>query len=433
MQLPSTNTPVNKYLLLILILLPIISVAVYIFFMGVNLPLFDQWENVTLLMKQQQSQITFGDLFAQHNEHRPFFPRLIWLTLAGMSRYNITYELWFNFLLVLGIFVFFINRSMGLWSKLGVSIPAWLLPVFSLLVFNLGQRESWLQGFQTVMFLGMACVIIGLFLLAEDQNWLTYAASILLGIVASYSMVNGAFYWPIGLIVLALGTLKPGKTLKIALWILASLLSTGFFLNGWLPATSPDFAYILAHIPEWAIWVLNFLGAPLMTFWYVAWLFGIVSLVLFIAIICHLYQTGQWRPLIPYFAIILFVLLTTLTVSFGRIGFGLRQSTASRYLTISVWYWACLLALLPLLNTRKLYQYAVFAILTVSLSALMLLGGWVGYVRSYQRLLPAYQAVTSGQTPSDEMLLLIYPSPDIARDRLEFLCENRLSACENRP
>lgn len=433
MSLIPFNKPVNKHWLLILTLLPIIVVAVYIFFMGVNLPLFDQWENVSLLMKQHQNQLTFDDLFSQHNEHRPFFPRLIWLALAGVSRYNITYELWFNFFLALGTFAFFINRWTGLYARLGATVPVWILPVFSLLVFNLGQRESWLQGFQTVMFLGMACVIIGLFFLSENKNWLTYSSAILLGIVASYSMVNGAFYWSIGLVVLALSVQKTGKTFKITLWILVSLLSTGFFLNGWQPATSPDFAYVLEHIPEWTIWVLNFLGAPLMTFWYVSWFFGIFSLVLFAAIIRHLYQTGQWRPLVPYFAIILFVLLTALTVSFGRIGFGLRQSTASRYLTISVWYWTCLLALLPLLNARRLYQYAVFAILTVSLSALMVLGGWVGYVRSYQRLLPAYQAVISGEMPSDDMLLLIYPHPDIARDRLEFLCENRLSACENRP
>jgi hypothetical protein len=59
---------------------------------------------------------------------------------------------------------------------------------------------------------------------------------------------------------------------------------------------------------------------------------------------------------------------------------------------------------------------------------LTIAGGWVGYIRLYQRILPAYEAVVSGQTLSDDILSAIYPSPNEIRNQIDFLREHRLSA-----
>lgn len=186
----------------LLIGLPILIVAVYIWLFGVNFPLFDQWENIPLLMKVEQGQLSLQDLFSQHNEHRPFFPRTIWLSLAAWTHYNIRAELWVNFVIMLVTFLFFLFQTTRFWRKMMVTTPIWLLPLLSLLVFNLGQRESWLQGFQTIMFLGMACVVIGIFLLAESRSWVKFIVAILLGWIANFSMVNSIFYWFVGVFLL---------------------------------------------------------------------------------------------------------------------------------------------------------------------------------------------------------------------------------------
>jgi len=408
---------------------PIIIVGIYISLLGINFPFWDQWEVIPLLMKQKEGLLTFADFFAQHNEHRPLFPRLIWIALAGATHYNINAQLWINLLIVIGTFIFFINRSIKTWAKFNITVPPFTIPLISFLVFNLGQRESWLQGIQTIMFLEVACVVIGLFLLAENENWKKFFLASLLGIIASFSMASGMLYWFVGGLVLLISSPPRKNKLKIALWILTSILTIGFFLRNWMPTGHLNINYVITHILEWLIWVLNFLGAPLITHWSIAWVFGLLSVILYILIIGYTVRNDKWRELIPYFAIVLFILITAISISLGRIRMGLPQSTVSRYLTISVWYWATLLSLLPFLSITKIYHHALYISITLSLGVLAVIGGWRGYVSLYQRILPAYQMVTSGQPIPDDELIQISPLPDIVGDRLNFLCENKLSVC----
>ena len=53
---------------------------------GVDLPFWDQWEFVPLLEKMAGADLQLQDLTARHNEHRIFFPRLVMLALAWLSR-----------------------------------------------------------------------------------------------------------------------------------------------------------------------------------------------------------------------------------------------------------------------------------------------------------------------------------------------------------
>jgi hypothetical protein len=330
-------------------------------------------------------------------------------------------------LIAIATFGFFVQRSIRLWREHQVNVPPALIPLLSLLVFNLGQRESWLQGFQTLVFLGIACVVVGYFLLAEGTP-IPYGIALLLGLVSTYSMVNGLLYWPIGLVILFINAPSRARTIKIILWVIVSSLAIGLFLAGWTTTATIDPTYLLAHLPEWLIWILNFLGAPLLAFWYVAWIFGVLSIGLYVLILWNALKGNLWKSMIPYLAIGLFILITALSISLGRMEFGLRQSTVSRYLTMSVWYWASLMFLLPFANLKQLHLRLLYLGLTASLVFLTIAGGWVGYVRFYQRILPAYQAVTSGQTVSDDTLSNIYPYPNEIHARIDFLRENKLSA-----
>lgn len=407
--------------------LPIISVGLYIHIFGLNIPFWDQWSFVSYLMLAWQGQLTPASLFAQVNEHRPFFPRLIWLGLAYLTDYNIKAELWANLAIAFGVFVFFIRRAKKTWVENSVSVPPFLIPLLSLLIFNLGHRESWLQGFQTIMFLGMACVIVGFFLLA-DRTLISFVISLALGIVANYSMVNGALFWVLGLFILILTEDRQARFIKTIVWTAVSGISLWLFFSGWHSSSQIDLPYLFTHPFEWVLWILNFLGAPIFAFWYVAWAFGGLSLVLYGAILFQAHKNGQWRAMLPYLAISVFVLATTLAISLGRMEFGLRQSTVSRYLTMSAWYWASLLALLPFVQFKRLRINLVSMFLAASLTALSFAGGWVGYVRLHLRILPAYQSVIAGQPISDQDLAQIHFDPAIAGPQIEFLNENGLSA-----
>jgi len=423
--------PARKIILLSSI--PIAIVSLYIFLFGLNIPFLDQWEVVGLLEKQQQGSLAFSDLFAQHNEHRPFFPRLIWIVLSEFTRYNVNAQLWVNLFIALGTFVFFVSRAVRTMEQRGVDAPWFLIPVLSLLVFNLGQRESWLQGIQTIMFLGTACVLIGFFLLAEGSDWVRFWSAILLGGTATFSMANGLLYWPIGLIVLWITTSPGIRSLRLLLWTAVSFVCIGLFFANWTSSGHLNLLYVLTHPVEWLMWILDFLGSPLMTLWYVAWIFGVLSIVLYSLIIRHLLITRDWKPVVPYFAIAFFILLTGCSISLGRMEMGMRQAVVPRYLTMSVWYWASLFTLLPLLEMKVPHRRILYSLLTASLIFLTIGGGWRGHVSLYQRILPAYQAVQSGQPLSDEALAQISSNPVTARSRLDFLCENKLSVCAETP
>lgn len=412
--------------------LPMLIVGIYIYRFGLNIPFWDQWEVVSFLMKKHQGLLTLSDLFAQHNEHRPFFPNLIWIGLSGFTHYNVKVELWVNLLIALGSFLFFIKQVVKTWVGSGTHWPSFLIPLFSLLVFNLGQYESWLQGVQTIMFLEMACVLLGIFLLAESPALLNFISAILLGVIATFSMANGLFYWPIGLGIIAVTAPHGSRITRLAVWLICSSICIGLFLYGW-KSQRLDFDYILTHLMDYFLFILNFLGSPINALGKYAWIFGCLGLGLAVLVAGHVIKTKSWIQTAPYLGIILFVLLSSLSVAAGRLGFGLEQARVSRYQTISIWYWASLIALLPPVKIKDIYKNLFYLTVTLALTSLMYTGYLNGQLGIYQRTLPAYQALIAGKPVSNEALLLIYPKLDIVRPRLEFLCENHLSVCADLP
>ena len=114
--------------ILLILILPLIIEVFYIRSFGVNVVYWDQWELVPLLDKLYDSSLTFDDLFAQHNEHRIFFPRIIMLGLAYMTQYNTIAEMFFSWELciVISAIVFEMYRK-----DYGISISS-MMPIPSL-------------------------------------------------------------------------------------------------------------------------------------------------------------------------------------------------------------------------------------------------------------------------------------------------------------
>lgn len=138
-------------------------------------------------------------------------------------------------------------------------------------------------------------------------------------------------------------------------------------------------------------------------------------------------KRNDWKSYAPYWGIILFILFAAVSISAGRLNLGLEQARVSRYHTVSLWYWASLLALLPAINIKKIYKTIFCLVIAVSLSRLMYTGYLNGQIGIYQRILPSYQILKTGSMPNDETLLLIHPNLDLLDQRLTFLREQKLS------
>ncbi|NJM28325.1 MAG: hypothetical protein HC856_09140 [Pseudanabaena sp. RU_4_16] len=82
-----------------LAILPACFLGLLIVKYSVNVPFQDQWAIARLLPKWLEGTLSFGDLIAQHNESRKFFPRLIFLALAQFTHWDVRYEMLISFLL----------------------------------------------------------------------------------------------------------------------------------------------------------------------------------------------------------------------------------------------------------------------------------------------------------------------------------------------
>ena len=410
-------------------LVPVAVVAIGIGLLGVNIPYVDQFGFIALLARMRTNVLTLSDLFAQNNENRPFFPRLIWLGLAGLSHYDIRLELWANLAIALGTFAFFAIHAIRTWTQFDVSAPSMLLPLMSFLVFNLAQWESWLQGFQTVMFLGSACVVVGFFVLTGKPTWRSFGWAVFAGGVGAFSTPNALLYWPIGLVVLLVTVPSNLRLIRSVLWTACGAACVFLFMAGWkgTPGYSPG--AIGTDVLSRAYWVTNFLGAPLMTVPDLAFPFGVLSVGVCLLTIGHLARTRNWKPLVSYFAIAAFVVASGFLVSMGRMRLGIVQAVAPRYLTISVWYWVSLLTLVPLIPLRGVPQRVFYSLICVCLLWHTVWGALCANA-FHLRMLPAYETAVSGGFMSDEVLEgVVRPGTyDEARRYLQYLADNKLSA-----
>src|SRR5215472_6657949 len=104
---------IGRFVRALLIFTPPLLIGVLIFKNGVDTPVLDEWDGTApLFEKMADGTLGVADFFAQHNEHRIFFPRLIFFALGRLTHWNIRAELWVIWLLAL-VCLFSIRQMAG--------------------------------------------------------------------------------------------------------------------------------------------------------------------------------------------------------------------------------------------------------------------------------------------------------------------------------
>lgn len=161
----------SKVFLLVFHLLPAVLLLWFIFNFSVNVPYWNQWELVNLFEKVATNSTTFNDFFAQHNEHRIVFPKVIFVTLAFASKWNIKYELLFSLVLAITNFIL-LNRI--IFNQVGSNANTLTYIsniIICVLIFSFVQYGNWLWGFQIAWFLTNVCVILAIFFITSPTTW----------------------------------------------------------------------------------------------------------------------------------------------------------------------------------------------------------------------------------------------------------------------
>src|SRR5437868_9895659 len=171
---------------LLLIAAPPLLIGFLIFRDGVDIPFADQWDGTApLFEKMAAGTLGFADFFAQHNEHRILFPRLIFFALGRLTHWNVRAELfviWFLALVCL-FNIWQIARRSGCKGS-----TFWLLFSSVVLLFSPLSFEIFLCVFQIGFLLPLACVTACIWVATYVRHPLNFVFAIVLCTICTFSI-----------------------------------------------------------------------------------------------------------------------------------------------------------------------------------------------------------------------------------------------------
>ncbi len=405
---------------------PLALVMLYLGY-SLDFPRLDQWEFVLFLDKAWTGQLTFHDFWAQHNEHRLIFPRLLMLVLARLSHWNIRWELAANLLLGTGVF----GAYMACSPK-----GRWILPLVSLAAFSMAQWQNWFLGWQMQIFMSLLATLGVLLLLSPrttreghggprptlpGPSWFRFILSMALATVATCSFANGMVAWPLGLLLLLLCEPAPRRPRMALAWCGVGGLVAAGYLYGYHP---PDYhaapLAFLHHPLTFALYVLVYLGQPVAGFSLpLAMGAGAIGLALWLWRTCRAPRANAL-----YLALGLYTLMSALITAGGRVEFGVEQAMSSRYITLATPLWIALIATFPpgLPGYRERLQ--VFMLVAFFLATSI--HGAYRWTERYHAMAPARAALLRGEDHPGYRF--IYPpAPETILQRRPILVRHRLS------
>jgi hypothetical protein len=362
-QISLSRLPVIP-LLFVLSILPALLLAWLLLRYNVDVPFWDQWTVTATILKTTRGQLSFADLIAQHNESRKFFPRLIFIALAYLTRYDVRYETLVSFGMA-AVISFSLYRISQLTLRPSPVQGVGLLILTNLLVFSPVQYAAWLTGLSNVVYISIACITLSLWLACTTLQPLPkFAIAAGLATISTFSFANGILSWVLILPVLVLNAKQMHAIRQPLLgqllvgWLVAALVnSLVYFYHYTRPASSPDLAQAVAAPGSAIVYFLAFLGSQfgwgtvISTLTLSVYL-GLILLAGWLLLLYYLLKFRQdgvlWSRSLPWLMLGCYALLSAAIAAVGRSGFGVAQSLESRYTTFAIYLPISLLYLMAI-------------------------------------------------------------------------------------
>jgi hypothetical protein len=438
------------FLLIALWVLPIVGVFFLVWRYGVDVPFWDDWMiSFFLTSAHARGYPLFSELFAQHNESRKFFPRLIFLYLAQGTHWNLRAQMFFNagvmVFAAIGLIILIRRRITTPWRATLVASLA------NVLLFSPGQWENWLWGIQLVVFIPTVALVWALvFLDRSGCFWLRFSVAALLSLIATYSYANGMSLWAVLLpsVLLCAGRSRRRMLISGIIWTILAAGSIVAYFHGYQkPPQTPPFSYILHHPVLCCDYFLCFLGngVHVATSGPVPALIGIASLLATALFAARIY--GWRRDIVfmagcaPWFAMINYTLITAVVNAVGRAGWGIAEAMASKYQTFAIPLYIALaiLTTMQLRHWKPSQQWVPSAYFAFGAVAMLLAIGlgdswqmgmsqarWVYHHRLPERACVQFYYVA----PETEVLTQrIFPYPELLPERIRALNQAGLLSC----
>jgi hypothetical protein len=445
---PATGAPSNRPSVLtrslnglyLVAALPAAALLYLILRFTPNVPFWDQYAFVPLIAKLHSGSYTFNDFWMQHNEHRIITQKLLEIGLAALGGWDAIKEVLTSFVFTLGVCA---ATFLLLKQTVDKHLRAPLALAGSLLIFSTIQYENQIWGMDMSWYLILLCVVFSL--TAVTVLWpgtkKAFFLAFGLTVVATYSNSLGMPLW----VCVLLGMLALRHKWRwryIAAWAVLAAVTLGTYFIGYryhgTPKTIP---YILSHLLDFSAYFFSYLAAP--------WLDGpFIPLVTLLGVAALTWGTiynwrlafskkvpdaakdpALWRATLPWLLIALFGLANAALTSYGRFDLGLEQAQASRYTTISIWFWIAALVIASLALQQVWRRRpeaklkiggasATLSVIFLVLYAVNYLGGYRNMEKWYERLNQAIPFLYDYPSAPPDIVYRFYPDAELTRQRL---------------
>jgi hypothetical protein len=412
------------------IVVPAALPYLYVHAFGVNVVFADAWDMVLIFRKWSSGRLVFADLFAQHVEHRMFFPRGAELLLGILTRYNNVAEMY------LIVSCFLVTAAVLLLAfRRGTGMPLIFFVPVALLIFSFRQYENMLFGFQISFAFTQTFGVLALYLLysssRDTSKVYAFVAALGSATVASFSTAQGLLVWPAGLLGLLLGPAATStKKVSVGIWGIAGIAEwVAYFVDYKTPQGHPPLLYALSHGGTAAQYFLTLLGSAI--FWQPSYALagGVVISCLVLGSFLAIYRSRVLREHSFWISVLFYSLLILTTITLGRAGmFGVWQAAVSRYTTFSILAVASIYTMLAKMVLARRSGVGRAVLLSTLVGTILLSAGLsyrngieAGRAQEASRERAAYVLKTYKSQPDVRLAAALYPHPETVRRRAPLL------------
>ena len=337
--------------------IPAIYIGSLVLEFGVNVPLWDDWDMVPMIVDAHEGDLKFADLFAQQLEARTLIPKLLFILFTFFGRFDARDGMMFSVVVCAltagGIFM--LLRRSGI--SLAVATVCFVLIVLS--IFSPAQEELWLLASGFPSFMPIAFILAGLLVVQSRASMLVkFVSCAALSIASTFTLAHGLLAFGLTFPVLFAWERPRGWALWLSGWcLLGAAFAVIYFWGYTKPPEVPQFAPPVPLI-DYVRYALIFLGGglvyglrptpdrlPLSA----AMSFGVVLLVLFAAAATYIFLRRSDREFlrrsVPWIVLGLYSIGCAIPASLGRVGIGVQQALDSRYVTFSMYLTVALIGL----------------------------------------------------------------------------------------
>ena len=414
----------------------------------INIPIWDEWDTPgQALLRYAQHNLTWADLFAQHNESRIVVPRLIHVAIASFFGWDVRQGMALTFLCVCAASacaLVYLRRRASL-SLSQVLVP-WLL--INLFLFAPSQYENFLSGFVFEIFIPFLCLFGCCAInLSRSSLPLKSLCNSLLALLSTYTFGHGMLLWAFAFPIPNREERSRGARfffLWYAVYAVIGCFAIACYFVGYRrpeilppPPTLAQGGQVLEFI---IVWLGAVLRSPPVNARLTGALAGLLIMAAVAGTLVVLRKNKElWRAYYPWLLLLGFAFSSGAATAVGRVNIGIEGVfntlfygfSGMRYNATSVFIYVAVIGIVfnlyedrirsqPLLRSRFLIGLAVCYTL-MAVAWIEMLSDELIRVKQFQanRRRARTSVIWSNALPENPEIFLAYPYPDGFPPRVE--------------